>query len=36
MELLEAGWRSENRAQHLLNQQTHPVLMFALHEAAGD
>jgi putative ABC transport system permease protein len=32
MELLEAGWRSENRAQHLLNQQNHPVLMFALHE----
>src|SRR5262245_33459112 len=34
MELLEAGWRSENRAQHLLNQQNHPVLMFALHEDA--
>jgi putative ABC transport system permease protein len=32
MELLEAGWRSENRAQHLLNPQTHPVLMFPLHE----
>jgi putative ABC transport system permease protein len=32
MELLEAGWRSENRAQHLLNQPNHPVLMFALHE----
>jgi putative ABC transport system permease protein len=32
MELLETGWRSENRAQHLLNQQNHPVLMFALHE----
>ncbi|MGH9754951.1 MAG: ABC transporter permease [Blastocatellia bacterium] len=32
MELLEAGWRSENRAQHLLDQQNHPVLMFALHE----
>jgi putative ABC transport system permease protein len=32
LELLEAGWRSENRAQHLLNQQNHPVLMFALHE----
>ena len=32
MELLETGWRSENRAQHLLNQQNHPVLIFALHE----
>ncbi|HKQ73277.1 MAG TPA: ABC transporter permease [Blastocatellia bacterium] len=29
---LEDGWRNENRSQHLLNQNTHPVLMFSLHE----
>jgi putative ABC transport system permease protein len=32
LEMLEAGWQSENRSQHLLNQKNHPVLMFALHE----
>jgi putative ABC transport system permease protein len=32
MEALELGWRGENRAQHLLNQTTHPVLMIPLHE----
>src|SRR5262249_11392939 len=31
-ELLMAGWRSENRAQHLLQPNFHPVLMFPLHE----
>jgi putative ABC transport system permease protein len=29
---LMAGWKSENRAQHLLNTQGHPVVMLALHE----
>jgi putative ABC transport system permease protein len=29
---LMAGWRSESRAQHLLNPQGHPVLLFPLHE----
>ena len=29
---LMAGWRSENRAQHLLNPQGHPVVMLPLHE----
>jgi len=32
MDALEAGWRSENRAPHLLDPQNHPVLMFPLHE----
>jgi len=32
MDALEAGWKSENRAPHLLNPQDHPVLMFPLHE----
>lgn len=32
MESLEAGWKSENRAQHLLQPDFHPVLMSALHE----
>jgi predicted permease len=32
MEMLEAGWRSENRAQHLLDSRDHPVLMIPLHE----
>ncbi len=32
MDALEAGWRSENRAQHLLDPQDHPVLMLPLHE----
>ena len=27
-----AGWRSENRAQHLLNPQGHPVVLLPLHE----
>ncbi len=31
-EMLMAGWKSENRAQHLLNPQFHPVLMFPLHQ----
>src|SRR5882757_3327770 len=29
---LMAGWRAENRAQHLLDPQRHPVLLFPLHE----
>jgi predicted permease len=29
---LMAGWRAENRAQHLLNTQGHPVVMLPLHE----
>jgi predicted permease len=29
---LMAGWRSENRAQHLLNPQGHPVVLLPLHE----
>ena len=32
IENLQAGWKSENRAQHLLNPQNHPVLMFTLHD----
>lgn len=32
MESLEAGWKSENRAQHLLNPTFHPILMSPLHE----
>ncbi len=32
MDVLEAGWKSENRAQHLLNPQDHPILLFPLHE----
>jgi putative ABC transport system permease protein len=30
--MLQAGWKSENRARHLLNPQFHPVLMTPLHE----
>jgi predicted permease len=29
---LMAGWKSESRAQHLLNPQGHPVVMLPLHE----
>jgi putative ABC transport system permease protein len=29
---LMAGWKSENRARHLLNPQGHPVVMLSLHE----
>jgi putative ABC transport system permease protein len=29
---LMAGWSSEKRAQHLLDPQRHPVLIFGLHE----
>ena len=32
MLMLESGWKNENRARHLLNQEFHPVLMFALHD----
>src|SRR5262245_23554972 len=32
MEMLMAGWKSENRAPHLLQPKFHPVLMFPLHE----
>jgi putative ABC transport system permease protein len=32
MEILMAGWKNENRAQHLLQPNVHPVLMFPLHE----
>jgi predicted permease len=32
MTSLMAGWRSEGRAQHLLNPQGHPVVMLGLHE----
>ena len=32
MENLQAGWKSERRAQHLLNPQNHPVLMTPLHQ----
>ncbi|HSE32683.1 MAG TPA: ABC transporter permease [Pyrinomonadaceae bacterium] len=32
MTSLMAGWRSEGRAQHLLNPQGHPVIMLGLHE----
>lgn len=29
---LMTGWKSENRARHLLNQPNHPVVMTGLHE----
>jgi len=29
---LMSGWKSENRAKHLLNPQGHPVLLLPLHE----
>jgi len=29
---LMAGWKSENRARHLLNPERHPVLLLPLHE----
>lgn len=32
MSSLMAGWKSEGRAQHLLNPPNHPVLMVGLHE----
>jgi len=32
LDLLIDGWKRENRAQHLLNPQGHPVLMIPLHE----
>ncbi|PWT95653.1 MAG: permease, partial [Blastocatellia bacterium] len=32
MTSLMAGWKSENRAQHLLNPERHPVVMLGLHE----
>jgi putative ABC transport system permease protein len=32
MTSLMAGWKSESRAQHLLNPQNHPVIMLGLHE----
>ncbi len=32
LDVLAAGWKSENRAQHLLNPQDHPIVMFPLHE----
>ena len=32
MESLMAGWKSESRAQHLLNPERHPILMMSLHE----
>ena len=32
MTSLMAGWKSEARAQHLLNPQNHPVVMLGLHE----
>lgn len=32
IEMLESGWKSTGRAQHLLNQQGHPVLLSSLHE----
>ncbi|MEW6209100.1 MAG: ABC transporter permease [Acidobacteriota bacterium] len=32
MASLMEGWKSENRAQHLLNPEFHPTLMFSLHE----
>ena len=32
MNSLEAGWKSEGRDRHLLNQERHPVLMVPLHE----
>ncbi len=32
MTSLMAGWKSESRAQHLLNPEKHPVIMLGLHE----
>lgn len=32
MGMLEAGWKGENRASHLLNPERHPALMFPLHQ----
>jgi putative ABC transport system permease protein len=32
MTSLMTGWKAENRAQHLLNQPNHPVVMLGLHE----
>ncbi|MFL6212367.1 MAG: ABC transporter permease [Blastocatellia bacterium] len=32
MDSLEAGWKQENRARHLVNPENHPVLMIPLHE----
>ena len=32
MTSLMAGWKSEGRANHLLNPQNHPVIMLGLHE----
>ncbi|HWQ35499.1 MAG TPA: ABC transporter permease [Blastocatellia bacterium] len=32
MTALMAGWKNENRSQHLLNPERHPVLMASLHE----
>ena len=32
MTSLMAGWKSESRAQHLLNPPNHPVVMLGLHE----
>jgi predicted permease len=32
MSSLMAGWKSEGRAQHLLNPERHPVIMLGLHE----
>jgi putative ABC transport system permease protein len=32
MEMMMAGWKSENRSRHLLQPKFHPVLMFPLHE----
>ena len=32
MTSLMAGWKSESRAQHLLDPQNHPVVMLGLHE----
>jgi len=32
MTSLMAGWKSEGRAQHLLNPERHPVIMLGLHE----
>jgi predicted permease len=29
---LMAGWKSENRAQHLLNPERHPLVLLGLHE----
>jgi predicted permease len=32
MTSLMSGWKSEGRAQHLLNPQNHPVIMLSLHD----